>query len=46
MGLQANYTYAKDKGFSTLGYYSGQALGFPACRGTAITARHSMTMES
>ncbi|RVU04497.1 TonB-dependent receptor [Novosphingobium umbonatum] len=28
-GASANYTYAKDSGFSTVGYYSGVALGFP-----------------
>jgi iron complex outermembrane receptor protein len=40
MGLQANYTYAKDKGFSTLGYYSGQALGFPGL------SRHSYNIST
>jgi iron complex outermembrane receptor protein len=29
MGVQANYTYAKDKGFTTAGYYSGLNSGFP-----------------
>jgi len=40
MGLQANYTYAKDRGFTTTGYYSGQALGFPGL------SRHSYNLSA
>lgn len=29
LGMTANYTYAKDSGYTTLGYYSGAKLGFP-----------------
>jgi len=38
-GLQANYTYAKDKGTTTLGYYSGVNLGFPGL------SRHSYNLS-
>jgi len=38
-GLQANYTYAKDKGTTTLGYYSNANLGFPGL------SRHSYNLS-
>jgi iron complex outermembrane receptor protein len=39
MGMQANYTYAKDSGFTTAGYYSNVNLGFPGL------SRHSYNLS-
>jgi outer membrane receptor protein involved in Fe transport len=46
LGMMANYTYAKDSGYSVTGYFSGAKLGFPACHATASTARCIMRTAS